>query len=91
MENGKTKGKEAMYTYEINAGYSIMDETLHMTIPAMLNCFQDAAIFEAENSKITVEYLYNRNIAWLLNSWQIVIDRRPRLNERIKIRTALFP
>ncbi len=79
-----------MYTYEINAGYSIMDETLHMTIPAMLNCFQDAAIFEAENSKITVDYLYNRNIAWLLNSWQIVIDRRPRLNERIKIRTAPY-
>lgn len=79
-----------MYTYEINAGYSAMDASLCMTVPAILDCFQDAAIFEAENGKITVEYLYSRHIAWLLNSWQIVIDRRPALNERIKIATSPY-
>ena len=66
-----------------------MDAALHMTVPAVLDCFQDAAIFEAENGSITVDYLYSRNIAWLLSSWQIVIDRRPTLNEQIKITT--FP
>lgn len=79
-----------MYTYEMNAGYSVMDESLQMTIPAILDCFQDAAIFEAQNSKITVEYLYDRQLAWLLSSWQIVIERRPRLNERIKIATSPY-
>lgn len=79
-----------MYTYEMNAGYSVMDASLCMTVPAILDCFQDAAIFEAENGRITVEYLYNRHIAWLLSSWQIVIDRRPRLNERIKIATSPY-
>lgn len=79
-----------MYSYEINAGYSVMDASLRMTIPAILDCFQDAAIFEAENGNITTEYLYERNLAWLLSSWQIVIDRRPRLNERIKITTAPY-
>ena len=73
-----------MYTYEINAGYSVMDASLHMKIPAILDCFQDAAIFEAENGKITVAYLYNRQLAWLLSSWQIVIDRCPKLNEKLK-------
>lgn len=43
-----------MYTYEINAGYSAMDASLRMTVPAILDCFQDAAIFEAENGRITV-------------------------------------
>lgn len=79
-----------MYTYEMNAGYSVMDESLQMTIPAILDCFQDAAIFEAQNSEITVEYLYDRQLAWLLGSWQIVIERRPRLNERIKIATSPY-
>lgn len=79
-----------MYTYEMSAGYSAMDASLRMTVPAILDCFQDAAIFEAENGHITVEYLYSRHIAWLLSSWQIVIDRRPKLNERIRITTAPY-
>lgn len=74
----------------MNAGYSVMDASLHMTVPAILDCFQDAAIFEAENGRITMEYLYNRHIVWVLNSWQIVIDRRPGLNERIKIATSPY-
>lgn len=79
-----------MYSYEMNVGYSVLDESLHMTIPAILDCFQDVAIFEAEHGRITVDYLYSRNIAWLLNSWQIVIDRRPALNEKIKIVTSPY-
>lgn len=81
---------DKMYQYEMNAGYSVMDASLQMTVPAMLDCFQDAAIFEAENGRITVKYLYERRIAWLLSSWQIVIDRRPRLNERIQVATAPY-
>lgn len=80
-----------MYSYEINAGYSVMDETFQMKIPALLDCFQDAAVFEAENgSKINTTYLNEKNIMWLLGAWQIVIDRRPRLNERIKITTSPY-
>lgn len=79
-----------MYSYEINAGYSVMDESLRMTVTAILDCFQDAAIFEAENGDITTEYLYEKNIAWFLSSWQIMIGRRPKLNERIKITTAPY-
>mgnify|MGYP001030804520 FL=1 len=79
-----------MYTYEINAGYSAMDASLRMTVPAILDCFQDAAIFEAENGRITVEYLYDRHIVWVLSSWQIVIDRRPKLNERIRVSTSPY-
>ncbi|MFG6324073.1 MAG: acyl-[acyl-carrier-protein] thioesterase [Lachnospiraceae bacterium] len=89
MKKISTGKRDGMYTYEINVGYSVVDAALHMTVPAILDCFQDAAIFEAENGSITVDYLYGRNIAWLLSSWQIVIDRRPALNEKIRITT--FP
>ncbi len=33
-----------MFTYEMNAGYSVMDASLCMTVPAILDCFQDAAV-----------------------------------------------
>lgn len=79
-----------MYQYDMNVGYSVLDASLQMTVPAILDCFQDAAIFEAENGRITVKYLYDRHIAWLLSSWQIVIDRRPRLNERIQVTTSPY-
>lgn len=80
-----------MYSYEIHAGYSVMDETLRMKVTSMLDCFQDAAIFEAENGgKINTQYLNERGLVWLLSAWQIVIDRRPKLNERIKITTSPY-
>lgn len=80
-----------MYSYEMNVGYSVMDEAFQMKVPAILDCFQDAAIFEAENGgKINTKYLNDKNLVWLLSAWQIVIDRRPRLNEHIKITTIPY-
>ena len=79
-----------MYSYEKKVGYSVTDETLTMTIPAILDSFQDAAIFEAEDGRINMDYLSDRHIAWLLGSWKIVIERRPKLNERIKITTSPY-
>lgn len=80
-----------MYSYEMNAGYSVMDESLRMKVTSILDCFQDAAIFEAENGgKINTRYLNEKNLVWLLSAWQIVIDRRPALNERIKVTTSPY-
>ena len=54
-----------MYNYQIRVGYSTTDRTLKMTVPAILSCFQDAAIFEAENGSITMKYLKKHFLAWL--------------------------
>ena len=78
-----------MYTYEIKVGYSKTDSNLEMTLPAILEYFQDAATFEGQSGKITMEYLSERNLVWFLSAWQIVIERRPKINEAIKITT--FP
>lgn len=78
-----------MYEYELKVGYSATDKDLRMTVPAILDCFQDAAIFEAENGAITMAYLGERQLAWLLGSWQIVLLRRPAMNEVVRVTT--FP
>lgn len=79
-----------MYAYEIRAGYSAMDESFRMNITSILDCFQDAATFEAENGTINTEYLYRNKIVWLLSSWQIVLERRPNMNEQIKVTTSPY-
>ena len=79
-----------MYGYEIKVGYSVTDTELLMTVPAILDCFQDAAIFEAENGRITMDYLRENRVAWLLGSWQIVLLRRPRINETIRVTTSPY-
>ncbi len=79
-----------MYNYQIRVGYSTTDRTLKMTIPAILSCFQDAAIFEAENGSITMKYLKKHFLAWLLGAWQIVILRRPMLNEMVNVMTMPY-
>jgi len=79
-----------MYAYEIKAGYSAMDESFRMNITSILDCFQDAATFEAENGPIDTQYLYQHKIVWLLSSWQIVIARRPNMNEQIKVTTSPY-
>ena len=77
-----------MYSYNTRISFSESDEKLELKIPALLNFFQDAAIFEAEEGSINMEYLQERHLAWLLGSWQIVIERRPRLGERVIVSTT---
>lgn len=79
-----------MYSFETRIGYSETDCELKLTIPALLNFFQNAAIFEAEAGKINMTYLQERHLAWLLGSWQIVIHRRPKLNEKVVITTIPY-
>ncbi len=79
-----------MYSYEIKVGYSVTDSTLTMTIPAILDCFQDAATFEAQSSSVSMKYLESEHLVWFLSSWQIVIDRRPKLYEHIKVTTSPY-
>ena len=79
-----------MYDYNIKVGYSSTGADLNMTITALLDCFQDAATFEAQTGKITMDYLGGRHLAWLLSSWQIVPVRFPRIDEEITITTSPY-
>ena len=76
-----------MYTFETKIGYSKTGCDLEMTIPAILESFQDAATFESQEGKITMEYLQERNLVWFLSAWQIVINRKPKMNETVKVTT----
>jgi acyl-ACP thioesterase len=61
-----------------------------MTIPAILDSFENAATFEAQSGVVSMENLAKMNIVWVLSSWQIVVERRPKLFENIKIFTSPY-
>lgn len=79
-----------MYTFETKVRYSEVDDKLILTLPALAKYFQDTCIFDAESGRVNIEYLTGRNLAWMLSSWQIVIERLPKLNEGIKVYTVPY-
>lgn len=77
----------AVYEYTDTVRYSKVDGELKLTIPAMIDYFQDAAIEQSEVLGVGTKAINARNLAWFLTSWEIRIRRMPELNEKIVIGT----
>lgn len=76
-----------MYSFGSRVRYSEIDENLEMTVPAIINYLQDCSTFQSEDLGLGIDYLKQHHKAWWLSSWQIVLERRPRLGEEIVIST----
>ena len=75
--------EEKMYTFDSRVRYSEIDHTGNMTLPALINYFQDCSTFQSEDIGLGTEVLKAKKKAWILSYWQIVIERLPALGERI--------
>lgn len=75
------------YSFESPVRFSEVDENAVMTIPALVNYFQDAASLQSEALGIGTEYLAKQGRGWLLLSWQIVIDHLPEIARRVRSTT----
>lgn len=79
-----------MYSYESRIRYSELDATGHLKIEALLDYFQDCSTFHSEDLGVGVDYLKKENRVWVLSSWQIVVERYPKLGERVTVATAPY-
>lgn len=79
-----------MYTFEGKIRYSETDSRGKLTMPALLNYFQDCSTFHSEDLGVGVDYLKERHLVWVLSSWQIVVERYPSLCEHVRIGTAPY-
>lgn len=75
------------YTFDARVRFSEADHRKRLTLPGIINYFQDCSTFQSEKIGFGFEYLSEKNRAWVLSSWQIVIERYPEFNEKIKVRT----
>ena len=46
--------------------------------------------FSSKNTPAIVDYLKEKHMVWVLGSWQIVVDRYPKLGEKVTISTAPY-
>lgn len=79
-----------MYSFEGRVRYSETDSKGKLTLVSLLDYFQDCSTFHSEDLGVGVDYLTERHLVWVLSSWQIVVERYPKLNERVKIGTAPY-
>lgn len=79
-----------MYSYDTRVGYSFCGPDGSASIPAVINLMQDCSTFQSEELGIGLKELMEAGRAWLLSSWQVVFDRMPVENEKIKVSTYAY-
>jgi len=67
--------------------FSAVDKSNTMTLDAVMNYFQEAAVNHAENLGVGHEALAEIHQGWVLSRMSVQIDRRPKCDENITIRT----
>ncbi len=76
-----------MYSFDSRVRYSEIDHRGTMTLPGLINYFQDCSTFQSEDIGVGVDALKKRNKAWILSYWQVVIERFPKMGEQITVGT----
>ena len=73
-----------MYEVKSRVRLSEVSDNGCMTLPGIINSFQDASIFQSEDLGVGTKYLEEQKKAWVLSSWQVEILRYPKLGEEIR-------
>ena len=79
-----------MYTFQSRIRYSETDEEGRLRLNALINYFQDCSTFHSEDCGVGLSWLAERHRVWMLNTWQIMIDRYPELGETVTIGTSPY-
>lgn len=79
-----------MYSFNSRIRYSELDETGHLRLESLLDYFQDCSTFHSEDIGLGVAYLREKHLVWVMSSWQIVVQRYPKLGETVSIGTAPY-
>ncbi len=79
-----------MYQFDSRIRYSETDSEGNLTMMALLNYFQDCSTFQSEDAGVGVRYCLDRDLVWVLNAWQIVPIRLPKLGEKVRIATIPY-
>lgn len=76
-----------MYSFNGRVRYSEVDREGLLTLASILDYFQDCSSFQSEELGVGIEFLTERQVAWILASWQIEVKRYPAHGEQIKVST----
>lgn len=72
------------YSFSGRVRYSEIGENGLLTLPGILNYFQDCSTFQSEEVGLGIDILKEWKRIWVLSAWQVVVDRYPYMGERTK-------
>ena len=78
------------YNFESRVRFSEIGEKGCLTLPGVLDYFQDCCTFESEQTGLGMEGLKAQKRAWVLSAWQVIVKRYPKLGENIKVTTIPY-
>lgn len=76
-----------MYSFTSKIRFSETDPDRTLTLAALIDYFQDCSTFQSEAIGKGFDFLEPLHRVWLLSSWQVQINRLPRLGESVRIGT----
>ncbi len=78
------------YSFESRVRFSEIGEDGCLTLPGVLDYFQDCCTFESEQTGLGMEVLKAQKRAWVLSAWQVIVKRYPKLGENINVTTIPY-
>ncbi len=79
-----------MYSFNSKIRYTECDMDCILTVESLINYFQDCSTFQTQLGPATMEAMAEQGLAWVINSWQVVINRLPKLGEDVVIGTVPY-
>lgn len=78
------------YSFDGRIRYSEIGENGCLTLPGILNYFQDCCTFHSASIGQGMEILKKRERVWVLSSWQVIVNRYPKMGESVVTSTAPY-
>lgn len=79
-----------IYSFDGRVRYSETGESGLLTLPGILNYFQDCSTFQSEEVGLGIEVLKNWKRFWVLSAWQVIVERYPQMGEKIRTSTWAY-
>lgn len=79
-----------IYTFDSRIRYSEIDHHGTITLPGIINYFQDCSTFQSEDIGAGLEVLREKKRAWILSYWQVVVERYQALGEKVTVGTFAY-
>ena len=79
-----------MFEFDSRIRYSECAQDGKLSLAGLVNYFQDCAVFHSSDVGRGPATWKAEHYAWMLASWQIVVERHPKMNEIVRTRTQAY-
>ncbi|MBQ9549286.1 MAG: acyl-[Lachnospiraceae bacterium] len=79
-----------MYSFDTRIRYSECGVNKKLSLPALVNYFQDCSNFHSAGTGGSWEVLMDKGLVWMILFWEIEVSRYPDMYEDVKVGTIPY-